>query len=338
MLATSFKKKNPQVRYCRRHHSPDAVFTQRGDHRGKTLPPPRPLLAPLVRLSLRTMGYLPLPVAQTIGSLLGLPLLVFPNRVRRVVGVNLRIAFPQLTSRARRRLARRSLLAAGRTAAETGAAWTWPQVRLDRLIREVEGEALLRDSLESGRGVILAAPHHGSWELLGAYCSSRYPLTTLYRPQRMREIRQFVRHGRQRFGMRLVDPAKVGVRTLIGALRSGEMVALLPDQDAGRGLGVFAPFFGEMANTMVLLPRLAARTRAVVVIGWVERLGLGRGFRIHFSAASDGIYDADVARAAATMNRDLEAVIRRCPEQYLWSYKRWRIRPPGCPSPYAGQR
>jgi len=128
-------------------------------------------------------------------------------------------------------------------------------------------------------------------------------------------------------------PAGPGaVRSLRRAIDRGEVVGMLPDQDAGEGTGVFVPFFGEPANTMVLLPRLAARTGALVSFGWAERVA--RGFRIHFVPASAGIHDPNPERAAASMNRDIERLVRGCPEQYLWSYKRFRIRPPGLGNPY----
>ncbi len=130
-------------------------------------------------------------------------------------------------------------------------------------------------------------------------------------------------------------PAGLGaVRTLTRALRRGEMIGILPDQDAGSGLGVFVPFFGEPANTMTLLPRLAAQTRALVVIAYAERLPRSRGFHVHFVPASEEIYSDDIELSAASLNRDIERCVRRRPEQYLWSYKRFRIRPKGMPSPY----
>jgi lauroyl/myristoyl acyltransferase len=85
---------------------------------------------------------------------------------------------------------------------------------------------------------------------------------------------------------------------------------------------------------MMLLPRLAAHTDALVVVTYAERLRDGR-FHMRFVPASAGIGDSDVERAAAVLNADVERAVRATPEQYLWSYKRFRIRPPGFPDPYA---
>jgi KDO2-lipid IV(A) lauroyltransferase len=112
------------------------------------------------------------------------------------------------------------------------------------------------------------------------------------------------------------------------------MVGMLPDQDSGEGAGVFVPFFGELANTGVLLPRLLARTGAALIFGSAERLPGGRGFHLRFAPASAATHSSDLATAAAALNEDIERMIRARPEQYLWSYRRYRIRPPGSDDPY----
>ena len=99
--------------------------------------------------------------------------------------------------------------------------------------------------------------------------------------------------------------------------RTGELTAILPDQDPGRGSGLFAPFFGVPANTSVLIPRLLQRTGARAFLVACVRLPAGRGFALHFVPAADALHDPDVERATAAMNADIERLVRRFPEQYL---------------------
>ena len=299
-----------------------------------TPPPPRPLVARLVGAAIRLLGVLPLPALRAIGAAVGCAGYWLPTRERRVTDANLRLAYPELDALARRRLARRSLCETGKTFAEFAAVWTWSRERLLRQIDQVTGEEPVREALAAGRGVIIAGPHLGNWELGGAYCSLKHAITTLYQKPRIVELEPLSRRYRERFGARLVPAGVSAVRALLASLHRGEMVGILPDQDAGTGLGVFAPFFGQPANTMMLLPRLAAHTDALVVITYAERLPDGR-FHLRFVPASEGIHDADVERAAAVLNADVERAVRSAPEQYLWSYKRFRIRPPGFPDPYA---
>jgi len=113
---------------------------------------------------------------------------------------------------------------------------------------------------------------------------------------------------------------------LYRALQKGEQVGLLPDQAPGAGEGVWADFFGRPAYTMTLVTRLQRATGAAVVIGFAERLKEGRGYRLHAEELPAAGLDE------ARLNRAIERLVRRCPEQYLWSYNRYKV-PAGAPSP-----
>src|SRR3569623_1838123 len=160
-------------------------------------------------------------------------------------------------------------------------------------------------------------------------CSARYPLTSLYRPPRMREMDALVRRGRERLGARLVPVDAGGVRALYQTLARGEVIGMLPDQEPGAGNGLFAPLFGIEANAMALLPRLAIKAGAPVIFCYAERLSWGRGYHLHFIPAPSAIQAAPIEHAVRVMNEGVEALVRRCPQQYQWGYKRFRTRPAG---------
>jgi KDO2-lipid IV(A) lauroyltransferase len=196
------------------------------------------------------------------------------------------------------------------------------------MLRSTEGLDLIDAARAQGKGVIVATPHLGAWEVVGLEISRRYPMATLYKSQGD-ERDQLINTGRARFGARLAPSTQGGVRTLLQALRQREVVGILPDQDPPTGSGVFAPFFGVPAHTPVLVSRLARRTGAVVVFVYATRLAGGRGFTLHCLRAPEGIDSADEALAAAAVNRGVEQCVQRCPEQYWWGYKRFRRRPAG---------
>jgi KDO2-lipid IV(A) lauroyltransferase len=120
-----------------------------------------------------------------------------------------------------------------------------------------------------------------------------------------------------------------GIRTMYRTLEEGGTAALLPDQEPRPGSGIFAPFFGIPAWSGVLLARMARRTGAPVIFAWCERLPRGRGYHLHFRAAPQGIDDADLEVAAGAMNRAVEQLVRECPQQYQWGYRRFKRRPAG---------
>ena len=289
--------------------------------------------ARLIAALLHGLAALPLGWNRRLGAAVGWLLTVLPNRIRRHSAVNIHLCLPELGTRAQRRLLNRSLVETCQTAFEAGPLWLWPEARLRPLLDEALDVEPVDAAVRAGRGVILATPHLGSWEMAGHFCALRWGITNLYRPPRVPELDALIRRGRGRLGARLATTDATGVRQLYRALIAGEVIGILPDQDPGDG-GVFAPFFGVSANSMVLLGRLARKTGAAVFFGFCERLPGSRGYRLQFLPAPDEIADPDPVVAAAAMNRGVEACVRRCPEQYQWGYRRFRNRPPGEPRLY----
>jgi len=292
------------------------------------------LRAFFAKRTLQLFAWLPLPANHLAGTLLGWLAWRLPTRAKRITQRNLERCYPGLAPSDRNRLALDSLVETGKTATEMGPLWLWREQRIRRLIRQVSGEQHLRDALLRGKGVILAIPHLGAWEVVGLYCSLHHPVTALYRPPRLQQMDTVVRQGRERFGARLVPTSAAGVRALYKALGKGEVVCILPDQVPSAGQGVFAPFFGILANTMTLLPRLGRKFGSEVIFCYAERLPQGEGFHIHFLPAPTGILDTDPQCSAAALNRGVEQCVRTLPQQYQWSYKRFRNRPPGEPGFY----
>lgn len=287
------------------------------------------VLSPLAAL----LAIVPLPLLHAVGFVLGSLFALFPNRHRRITLRNLALCFPEMSERERARLLVLSLRETAKAVLETAMMWRAGGDRLQKLVREVEGQALLREAIDRGHGVILASPHLGSWELIGQYLVMQHPITCLYKPAENAALDRIMHEGRSHLGMRLAPTDAGGVRILLAALKRGESIGILPDQDPRDGAGVLAPFFGIATNTMTLLPKLAARSGAPVLVSYAERLSWGRGYRIHFLPVDPAVNDRDEARAAA-LNRAVETAIRQCPAQYAWSYKRFRTRPEGEASLY----
>lgn len=289
----------------------------------------------LLRALLVALGQLPLPCLHAFGWLLGNLLWLTPNKFARITHLHLRRCFPGGDARWRARIARASLVESAKAVAEAPAIWFACAPRLRRWTADAATRDALRALLAGGRGLILLTPHLGSWELAGQFCAGVGAVTLLYKPQKG-AADAVIRAGRSRSpNARLVPTTAGGVRELLGALKRGEMIGLLPDHDPPEGSGTrFAPLFGIPAHTMDLVGKLAARSGAPVWFIIAERLSLGRGFRIHLREAPPGI--ADPGRSAQALNQGLEAYIAAYPEQYWWSYRRYRRRPPGDADFYAG--
>jgi len=282
---------------------------------------------------LRAISRLPLSLIHQLGTCIGWLMLKIPNKQRRNALINIRLCFPHLEAAQVLTFRRRSFLEYGKTYSEVAYLWLRPTRKVLALVREVSGGELLHR--DDGRGVIVLSPHLGAWELAGLYLSARGPTTTLYKPQP--ELDWLIREVRGRAGAELVPTDRQGIRRLMQALRRGEYVGILPDQEPRMNPGsVFAPFFGVPALTMLLINRLACKTGARVIFLLAVRLPRAQGFHIHCLPAPVGIDSEDAITGATALNRGIEDAVNTCPEQYLWAYKRFRRRPPGIPSLYQG--
>ncbi len=287
---------------------------------------------------LRIMAYVPLPISHLLGKTLGLVLAVLPTPMRRSAEINLAHCFPELDEASRRRLCRRSLMHFGCVVTESARIWLRDRQTVLGMVREVVGGEHIERAIAEGKGIVFCSPHLGCWEITSIYVAARFPirLTAMYRPQ-SGKVDQLILAGRQHLGARLVPADQQGVKILLSALRRGEAVGILPDQDARYG-GVFVNFFGIPANTPALPARLAARSKAPVIIAVGERLPWGRGFRLHLRPASARVADPDPVVGTQVLNDEIERWVREFPEQYWWSYRRFRRRPPGVARVYPRKR
>lgn len=269
------------------------------------------------RLLFRLIAVLPLRVVQSVGASLAAVALMLAKRERTRLVDNMRHA-----GFGTPRQVRAAIAEAGKMLLEMVWFWQRPQDELVKLVRHVEGEHWVVEAHARGKGIIFLTPHLGSFEIAAQFAASYAPITVIYRPPRQRLFRLFAQMGRARGNVHLVPANTRGATALLAALRRGEWVGILPDQVPTRGEGEWAQFFGRPAYTMTLWNRLQQRTGAAVILCFCERLARGSGYRIHLKPLPTLEPEESAVRQ---LNRALENLIRRKPEQYVWSYVRHRI-------------
>lgn len=280
------------------------------------------------------LGAIPLAWLHGLAGALAWPLSRLGFRESRVAWVNLQLCHPELDDAARRVRHRQCLRETLCMLLESGRVWARPVGQALAWVREVEGLEHLDAARSGGRGVIVAAPHLGNWELFGHYLSSLGPLSIVYREPQWAPAHQILLMGRGGSTVEQLPAQPSSVRKMLKALRDGRLLGILPDQQPKLGEGEFAPFFGIPALTMTLLSRLAEKSGAAVVFGFAERLPSG-GFRVRFVPAPADIAHPDATRAAAALNLGVEACLAYAPWQYQWTYKRFSRRPEdGSRNPY----
>ena len=208
---------------------------------------------------------------------------------------------------------------------------------IQRLILKRDNEALPRSVLESGKGLLILAPHLGNWEVLGLHLSSLGKVTNLYQPPKLAAFDTLIRSSREKSGATLVPTTTKGVAALLKNLRNGGIAGILPDQNPNdENSGHFAPFFGQPAFTMVLIHRLIQKTGCRAVFAFAKRIP--GGFELVYREPPEEIYSDDMEAALAALNKGTEALVTEAPEQYQWEYKRFKIKPEGSEELYPRRR
>ncbi|MBI4754028.1 MAG: lysophospholipid acyltransferase family protein [Betaproteobacteria bacterium] len=267
----------------------------------------------------RATARAPLCLIHAAGALLGWVAWLASPGYRRVLRTNLERAFPGAPAALRRS----AVAHAGRMMAELPRMWLRPQAESAALVTAVSGWELVDDARRRGRAPLFLTPHLGCFEVTPKYYAMHGPITVMFRPPRQPWLRPLMEAGRHSATLTSVPADVGGVRRMVRALRGGEAVGLLPDQVPGAGEGQWAPYFGRPAYTMTLAARLAQMDNVELLLAWAERLPRGAGYHLHLKTPSAPL-PADLPQAVAALNRELEALVRACPAQYLWGYNRYK--------------
>jgi len=299
---------------------------------------PRDFLSPrywptwLMLALLWPFSLMPMRVLWLLGYALGEGLYLLHARGRRIARRNLALCFPALPADARARLLRRHYRALGQAVMGVSFSW-WGSARRQRKLVQIRARDGYDRELAAGRPVILLAPHFLAMELGGVRLAQERPLISMYKQAGNELIDWLMRRRRLRYGGMLVE-RDAPLRPLIRHLRAHEPFYYLPDQNPGDAAHVFAPFFGVPAATVTALSRIAKLTDAVVIPCFTRQLPCGRGYEIIFKPPLENFPSGDELLDATRMNQAIEEGVREMPEQYLWTYKRFKHRPSGEPSLY----
>ena len=265
-------------------------------------------------------------LASVVGDLLWWT--VVPRR--RIALINLRLCFPQWSDAERRKVGRSTFRNMARAIFDHSLLALASREDLIAYVRVVGLEHLIDPA---NRPLILVAPHFVGLDAGGLRVSIELKAATIYARQRNRTWNDWVLRIRARFNTPLLI-AREGfdLRAAIRAMKQGLPFYYLPDQDYGAQHSVFVPFFGTQTATIPMVARLAKMTGARVVMAVSEMTA--DGYVLHLEAPWRDFPGTSVEQDTARMNREIERWVQRMPDQYLWTHRRFKSRPPGEPKIY----
>jgi len=282
-----------------------------------------------IALIVRTAGWSArtrLRLAHIIGLLAWLA--VVPRR--RIARANLRACFPDQSAREQRRCSQQLFCNAVRAALDYGVLWTATAQDIRQFVR-VQGLEHLTDHAQAP--LILLAPHFVGLDAGGMRLAVERRCVSIYARQSNPVWDETLRRGRARFNEPvLIARRGFDLRTALRSMRAGMPFYYLPDMDSGPGNSIFVPFFGVEAATLPMVSRLARSIDARVLMTVTEQTA--DGYVLHIEPPWEDFPGASIEEDTARMNREIERWALRLPDQYLWTHRRFKTRPPGAPPIY----
>ena len=254
---------------------------------------------------------------------------VLASRRRRIALTNLGLCFPSWDKSKVYSTARAHFVCYARAFLDRFEIWRADAERCRELVC-IEG----LDNLASpgGGAVIILAPHFLGLDAGGVRIQVETQIVSMYSKQINPFLNELVLSGRTRFNQPILIGRSEGLRRLVKLVDSGVPAYFLPDMDLGSRDAVFAHFMGQKAATVTSLVRLAQLTQATVVpmVTWMEETG----YRARLYPGWRHPKDEDLLLGVQRMNDFIAERVREVPEQYLWTHRRFKTRPPGEPSVY----
>lgn len=291
----------------------------------------------LVWLIIVFFGLLPRPLARAMGAMVGRAAFRLIPRLRRVGLTNLNLAFPDKTSQQKETILRKMYRNLGWQLAEFCQMSHYTLQQASQFIR-YEGLENYLAARDRGNGVLVLTGHLGAWELSSFYHSlAGFPMSMVIRRLDNPLVDRFVNRIRCLHGNRVLHKDDFA-RGLIVSMRAGETVGVLMDTNMTPPQGVFVDFFGRPACTASGIARIALRTGAAVIPGFLLWEPDEKKYVLYFlpelTLAKTGDDEQDAITNTQLFTKTLENVIRRYPEQWLWVHRRWKTRPLGEPAIY----
>jgi KDO2-lipid IV(A) lauroyltransferase len=286
----------------------------------------------LAYVLVKLLGGLPRPLARAAGSVVGRAAFLLLPRLRRTGRYNLELAFPEKPAAERERILRKLYRNLGWLLAEFCQMRRYTPENTRAFLR-YEGLENYLAAREEGRGALILTGHLGAWELSSFYHSLMgYPMSIVIRRLDNPLVDDLVNQIRCLHGNQVLHKDDFA-RGLLGSMRRGETVGILMDTNMTPPQGAFVDFFGHPACTGSGLARVAMKTGAKVLPGFLLWDEATQQYVLRFGAALDlpvsDDAEVDALAHTALFTRVIEEYVRQYPDQWLWVHRRWKTRPQG---------
>lgn len=273
---------------------------------------------------LKFIAILPLSFLQRIALWIAYLLFHTNSSIKRITTINLRLAYPELNEQALQKRLRLSIQSQCMTYIEFVKCWGMsPQYNFN-LLKNIHGAELLEKALANQKGVIVVVPHFGCWELLNTWLNIYTQPMIMYKPDKIKGVNRYILNARQKFNATLVPTDETGIRQIFKHLKQGGLTVVLPDHLPKASGGIYSHFFQQNTLSATLVSKMATKTQCNIIgLSCIRNPELS-SFDVYCTELPQTILSKDLQQSVDSLNLAMQEMIQLAPEQYIWSYKRFR--------------
>jgi KDO2-lipid IV(A) lauroyltransferase len=275
-------------------------------------------------LLLKLLGYTPFALLYLCADLFYLLNYYLIGYRKKTVIQNLKKSFPEKSDQEIQAIARKFYRHFADLVVETIKAFQMAEKSFSQRFRFKNPE-VLNDLYDQNKSVALLSGHYGNWEWTIALPKIvRHQVNVIYRPIQDETFDHYIKNGRSRFGMHMMM-ARISGRTMLEFAKSGQLNATyyLTDQTALKDTDYWMLFLNQETAVFPGAEIMASKFKQAVVFMDIQKVRRGY-YEVEFTTLFDDASTTEKYEVTKSHTRFLEEIIRKRPELWLWSHKRWK--------------
>ena len=188
---------------------------------------------------------------------------------------------------------------------------------------EVVGENILEEIKNEKEPVIFISGHFNNFELMALYLEkSGIDLAAIYRPLNNKFLNPLMEKIRvQYICKKQIKKGISGTKEILKHFRNGTSIALMIDQRVSEGIK--SKFFNNVALTTTIPAQFVKKFECKIVPVYIERKNKHQ-FILEILRPISFSKDENIESITMNLNKVLEELIRRKPDQWIWTHSRWK--------------
>ena len=244
-------------------------------------------------------------------------------RSNKIIISNLTIAFPKLSLQEKKNLSKRMWFNYGRILAEYMYIKYFREKEKFSNLITIENQKILEKIKKESKPVIFISGHFNNFELMAMQIDKAgIDLTTIYRPLNNIFLNPLMERIRKKYiCKKQIKKGIAGTKELLQNFKNGSSIALMIDQRVTEG--VMCDFFGQKARTTTIPAQFVKKFNAKIVPVYIQRFDNNK-FKLEFDGIIEFKSDETLDTITLKLNKILEEMILKNPDQWIWTHNRWK--------------